>query len=436
MLAPHRAMPMPFFFARPSFVCSLLCVAAVSSSPGSGVFFSTSARAIAPPPMEFPNYVYFETTVFASGSVIVGRLVCNDQLCAPEQLVFTDELGSPLNGQLVDVSTTLGGDYFGWLADSPAAPGVYSVSLSSGDLSGSPFVEIVEASEELPMVAVELATRSTIQGEPVNCQVLAATALETGFYEQALYEVYAAGTVSGTNVSQYIYDLRLSGDEANRFSGTWSLAAFLEGEPDEVCFEVFARPITGGDDISLTAGCLSTEAFTLGVVDELSANTEHALKTCAVPPDGYFEEWCAAFAEQFAAESCEGTHQDACFAARQDCLDGDHPTDEEIQEEIDATGGTGGLGTGGLNGGGEEGGGTGAADGSGAVDGTGARGPDNDGQSAGSEGDGASASEHGSCTVGVPRGSRGGAWWMLLGLAACALGRRGASKSRVAPSCR
>lgn len=307
--------------------------------PFAGVFFTSSSGLAIPVPVPIQDRIFFESTVFTSGSVVVGRLDCSTELCSPEALRFVDGSDVTLNGELVDVSATLGSAYFGWLSDVPLVPGTYRVDLKTETLAGIAQFQIVEASTALPTATVLLNNYATVTGERVDCVELASTAVEQGFYEQALYQVAAVGSVHGENANQYIYDMRLMGDETNRFTGR-SLSRVAEGEPTEVCFAIFARPVVAGEDVSLAAECLSTEGLSLGVVEEINSGMTSALKLCTVPPEGYFQHWCAAFAEQFAARSCVGTHPEACFAARQDCPDGDHPPDEEVEPVLNGTGGT------------------------------------------------------------------------------------------------
>jgi MYXO-CTERM domain-containing protein len=335
----------------------------------------------------------------------------------------------PVSGQLVDVSAVLGVQYFGWLPDTPPAPGTYQVDLSTGTFLGIVQFAIVEASSALPTTTVMLNNFSTVTGERVECLEIAVTAVEQGFYEQALYQVSAVASVQGENTNQYVYDLRLLGDEENRFMGR-TLSRTAEGEPTEVCFEIFARPLLGGDDISLAAECLSTEGLTFGVLEEISGWMSSALKLCTVPPDGYFDEWCAGFAEQFATQSCAGTHPEACFAARQDCPEGDHPTDEEVEEALN---GTGGAGTGGTGVGATGATGSGASDSGGGNSGGGLSEDDPSAPGSSSRSTGGSSSDTGGCSVArvMPRSQ--GRFWALLGIGLLVALRR---RQRTAPAVR
>lgn len=381
---------------------------------------STPSHAI-PVPVPIQDQIYFESIEFTSGSVIVGQLTCYTELCSAEALRFTDGSGVILNGQDVDVSATLGADYFGWLPDTPPAPGTYRVDLITGTLAGIVQIEIVEASAALPTISFLLNNYSSVTGERIDCTEIASTATPQGFYEQALYQVAVVAAVLGENASQYIFDLRLAGDEVNRFMGR-SLARGAEGEPSEVCVEVFARPVIGGDDISLAAECLSTDGLTFGVVEETNSGMPSALRLCTVPPDGYFEEWCAAFADQFAAESCAGTHPEACIAARTQCPEGDHPTDEEIDEVLN---GSGGAGTGGDLNDGTGSTASGATGSMGENSGGGSIEEDPNslpGDSSGS--DEGSSSDTGGCSVAPRGGSSAGAWWFVLGMGLLVAGSR------------
>lgn len=383
-------------------------------------FCVTSTSHAIPAPMPIEDRIYLESTQFVSGGVIVGRLECYTELCSDEALVFLDAVQPDISGQFVDVSGTLGAGYFAFLPDVPLAPGTYWIDLRSGTLAGFVEFEITEASTALPSVSVVSFNPSTPDGARVDCLALASTALEQGFYESARYQASVSATVTGATANQYIFDLRLAGDEANRFMGR-TLVRTAEGEPSEVCFEVFGRPIVGGDDVSLTEDCLSTDGLTLGVVEEISVGMESALRLCTVPPDGYFDEWCAAFAEQFVAQSCVGTHPEACFAARQDCPEGDHPTDEEVEDALNGTGGAL-MGTGGAGTGGDGVSGTGAENGTGAANGTGSAAGDGDavpmngeGSASGSSSDSdENASDVGGCSASTTRGGPFGASWVLL----------------------
>jgi hypothetical protein len=63
-------------------------------------------------------------------------------------------------------------------------------------------------------------------------------------------------------------------------------------------------------------------------------STDATLAACTIPPANYEAEWCSYFATSFEDRSCSGFNSEACFAARLACPGGDHPSPEQIEEEI------------------------------------------------------------------------------------------------------
>jgi hypothetical protein len=97
-------------------------------------------------------------------------------------------------------------------------------------------------------------------------------------------------------------------------------------EDAEVCFQVFATPLTGGAETTLGSDCVQTsEVEGLGVSDQVFGNLNFVIARCTVPPAGYETEWCDFHAQASVDHSCDSYVYDACVAARYDCPDGDLP---------------------------------------------------------------------------------------------------------------
>lgn len=308
---------------------------------------SHNAHAMAAPPPPPMNQVVLSPTNYAPGNVILGRLEC-PLGCTLEDLSFTDSSGTVLKGQFVDVSATLGTDLFAWLPDTDLELGWYSVNLA-GSSDGTGFT--IGADSPLALFDVAVSELRNTTGEGFTCVEKEGTLADIHFYESVLVQARINAQVAGASVSQYIYDLIVNDEPTEPFSDP-RINRVVEGTPSEICYELFARPIIGGDDFLLASDCLPTDASALGVQPETSSNQDYVLARCIVPPVGYDAEWCAVFSAAFEERSCSTfVYKESCFAARRACPQGDDPppgTEEEEQMM-----GVGGSGSGGVTGDGD-----------------------------------------------------------------------------------
>jgi hypothetical protein len=281
---------------------------------------------VAPPSDE----VELAASEYPSGGLITGWLNCFSDCMA--SLQFQDAEGNILTGTFITLPE---GSPFGfaWQADTALLPGTYQASLPgmySTDVA--PFI-VVEASEELPSVASALSPYDQGGGEPVVC-VEPVPGILSQFHETTETVPFLGLTVEGPNTSQYIYVVSLNEGEAMPFTQITSHSSVLAADATEVCFEVFAVPVIGGDEVSIGSECLPTNSIGgLGEREEIYGTVESTLSTCVVPPAGYEEEWCTYFSPASVDHSCDGYYAEACEAARAECSDGDGGSEVIDQEE-------------------------------------------------------------------------------------------------------
>lgn len=290
--------------------------------------------------------VHLSASVFASGALITGHFECITG-CTADDLLFYDSEGMLLDGMIVDVSASRPDLNFAWQSSTPLAPGSYTV-LMPPSYTPAAFT-VVEATSELPALTPSLQTQKSAAGDPVTCIENSEEATVVVFYESVLNEAVLRLSPEGINATQYSYSVEVEmGARAGFNGGSYSIN--LGDESREVCFEGFAMPLLGGDEVSLGTDCVQTsEVAGLGLSEEIVGNLNAVLNRCLEPPTDYEDEWCALFAQASMDHSCEAfAYKDACVAARYACPDGDLPEFEHtLVEEEDGDSGNGDGGDGG-----------------------------------------------------------------------------------------
>lgn len=266
--------------------------------------------------------IQLTTFVFPTGGLITGYM-------DPGTIVhaITDAQGNVIDGGLLDLTNTHPELSFVWQATEPLAPGTYNITTNSTTITFS----VEDPIDALPTFSTTLSPLSSLDG-PVTCVEGAGGSFYTEQTISAQLHVSLAGLVA----TQYTLEIEVDGEPVPSSSLSFT-SADVGTEEREVCTEVFAVPLLGGDRVSLGEECLDTASLEgLGTTTGEFGNVNYVLLRCTVPPVGYEEAWCEAFSPAFAAPSCEDFSFEECIAARTDCPAGDHPSQEAIAQEREA----------------------------------------------------------------------------------------------------
>ncbi len=258
-----------------------------------------------------PYEVYFPQYDFPADGLIVGRLNCYGA-CEMEEFVFYGPTGEALSGTFLDLEETLGEGWFAWQSGEELPVGSYTVSRPD---SWSTSFQVEEPTGELPTIDFGLRPFHAPVEPGVSCVEPSADGIFFGFYVEETTSAHLHMTPGGLHALQYQYEL--VGDQLRSerfFQGIYSYP--LGTEEREVCFQVWATPLLGGDAVQVAEGCLDTAS--LGPLGTEPADADYidaALRKCTVPPTGYEARWCSLF-----ESGCDDpSYEASCLSAQQSC---------------------------------------------------------------------------------------------------------------------
>lgn len=279
-----------------------------------------------------PQSVELTSDRIPSDGLIAGRLKDCKDCVAGDVRVFVDGTNAEVAGVSETAPEPLGS--LRWFVFRPQQALVvgmkYRVRIASDGNNpwGGLFVAVAPEKVE-PTVVHDLTVERSGGGPKIACalsdiHLLNPCLPERVFFASTKHSARLVVQVTGSQLSQTALRVTWSADGVQvgetRFEVGAKFEYAFEGTPSQVCYEVFGQLATSTQELRLGGACQATEPGKLGLRLEPSGEMKATLRSCVKPPADYQDAWCAEFAAERRAKSCEAVFtKDACTAALAEC---------------------------------------------------------------------------------------------------------------------